>query len=179
MKVGLCTNGHEHFVMYYGKKDTPIVSAPLSILKMIIKAKCFEVVHPNGANLLPLIKLRDDYIKYNKMGKKLAELDQQKEFSYSISLCSRQGVLLQYFSKKWKSKLPNISNLVEYFRDKEDYLIGVNYDSRGIQFFIDSENMSNRIKRIQGNFFFYPFLFAELEEDLQYLKSQSDVFRLI
>lgn len=176
MELSLCTDGHTHYVLGYGKKDFCITEAPVSILKKLLKSRCFELVEviDKAKRTTPVIKLKDNYVSYIDLRKNPTVKKNRGITLYSLNLITRENELLRYFGKKWKTKLLKLGDLIEVLAQQEQYAIGFNFDKIGIQLFIEDYELWPRIKRFDGKELLYPFLIDEFQEDLLNLQCQVD-----
>lgn len=176
MELTLCTDGQAHYVFSYGKQDHFITKAPVSILKKIVRAKCFEVIRPKkGSKNTPAIKLKDTYRLYSDLESHYEMEDHSGLSWYKFIFCTRENELFQYFSEIWEEQIFCVTDLIRTLNQYDDYRIGANYSKKGIQFFIENEFTDLVGKKMEGKKFYYPFLLHELEEDLVALKAQADL----
>lgn len=176
MEISLCTDGRTHYVLGYGKYDHCITGAPVSILKKILKSRCFELVEliDSKNNVTPVIQLTEDYVSYIDLTINRTVKKSQGISLYSIELITRENELLRFFGEKWGVKLLKLADLVEVLAQREQYAIGFNFDKMGVQLFIEDYELWPRIKRFDGKELLYPFLINEFQSDLFSLQCKAD-----
>lgn len=178
MKISLCTDGKTHYVLGYGKYDCCIMQAPVSILKKILKADCFEFVEliNKRKEITPAIQIKETYFSYIDLAINRSVKKSNGISFYSMHLITRENELLRFFGKKWNVKLLKLADLVEVLSQREQYAIGFNFNKIGIQLFIEDGELGPQVKRFEGKELLYPFLLNEFQADLFSLQCQVDDF---
>lgn len=178
MEISLLTNGQDHYVHGYGKQNIFIITAPLSILKKMVHAHCFEVVQSEKTKeAIPLIKLREDFKEYVGIKTVNTRKVEKDHLVYKLSLCTRKNELLQHYSTQWHKKLVNLETLIYYLGvQHKGYYFGAYHGKLGLQLTILNDALWQKGKAILGKNLYYPFLIKEFEAEIDALKTQADYF---